>query len=495
MDRLPESQWQYQPRGWQASVLAEQGRRRRWLENSAWMTGDAAVTLFLGVLGFALVVLACVLLMVWTLSLRQRGTIKAPAGDRGATQVTTAEATSDATGPLQSGATAATAATTGAALAGAPNESTLREMSETTTHITAASGATGKRLATRERTTTTTDLASIRDVPAPAAEDCCESVLTLLEDTTIACTRTTNEVVEAADIRHRVRGARQTLSSIHAELPDGLTPVEKYTMTNMMLEAIKANEACKTTSSMQRMEQIAEHGNEIQSELRTIKEEKQTREEIARRSLALRRTMLDGLCVGVLSMVCTVAAVVWYAGGDGRLLPGISVGVFKLRTTRTVAAATCSRGSIWPSTTLPMGLGLRHVLPVLMPLAQLWCHAAHAVRLVQAAALVVLTPILISKLGIFQLGDGVPVFKLIASCGLACGASGWYAVDWLGGHAGVWLVLWEAVVAFTIAVIVSAPRIASRGYRFSKTDWPLLVGMTGFGWLTGFAPFVQIKKT
>lgn len=478
MDRLFESQRAYQPRGWQASVLAEQqGRRRRWLEKSAWMTSNDAVTTFVGVLGLALLVFACVMLMVWALSLRNHRSTHAPAEDSGEKQVTAATTATSA------------AVTVRAPGVDAPSGSLQRELSETTTRDVSSSKdgtATGKTL-------TTPDPASMRALPAPAANDSCEPAPSTSKDATVR-TDTPREGMDDTDIQHRVRGARQTLSSIHAELPEGLTPAETYAMTQMMLEAIKVNESCKTTSSMQRMEHIAEHGNEIQSDLRTIKEEKQRSQDIARRSLALRRAMVDGLFVGVVSMACTVAAVVWYAGSDTRLWPGL-FGVVNLRTTRTLASATCSRRAL--SSTLPMGLGLPHVLPVLTPFVQLWCYAAHALRLVQAAVLLVLTPVLISKLGIFQLGDEVPVFKLMASCGLVCGASGWYAVGWLGGHAMLWLVLWEGLVALTIAMIVSAPRIASARARVGRTavegGW-LLLGTIFFGFLLGFAPFVALNK-
>lgn len=463
MDGLFESPGAYQPRGWQASVLAEQGRRRPWPGNRAWhawMTSSDAMPVLLGVVGLALLVLAPVMCMVRVMSLRNSKMPGAPAKDSSAKQVTVATLTGTAP---------------------ASGESSPRPP------------ATGTANGAREddvtaQTSETPGMSSIRALPSTVSEDCDESDEPSTSKAVMAVrtrTRSPNEGTEDIDIQERVRGARQTLSSIHAGLPEGLAPSEKVAMTHMMLEAIKVNESCKATSSMQRMEHIAEHGNEIQSELRTIKEEKHRSEDVARRSLALRRAVLDGISVGVVSMVCTVAAVVWYAGSDTTLRYGL-LGFVKLRTTRTLAAATCSRDAL--SSTLPVGLGLPRVLPVFAPVVQLWCYAWHALRLVQAAVLVVLTPILISKLGIFRLGE-VPVFKLLVSFGLVCGASGWYAVDWLGGRARLWLVLWEGLVMLAIAVVVSAPRLAQAGLGRSDVQW-LPVGTVLFGFLLGLAPFV-----
>ena len=260
----------------------------------------------------------------------------------------------------------------------------------------------------------------------------------------------------------------------------------------MMLEAMKVNESCKASSSMQRMEHIAEHGNEIQSELRTIKEEKQRGEETARGALSLQRAMMDSLCVGVVTMVCTVVAVVWFAGSHPQSLPGLSVGPLGLRTTRTMALSSCQGSALVSSVYVPRALSHR-VLPVFMPLAQLCCYAVHAVRLIQACILLVLTPIMLSKLGLFKLGSEAPVFKLLTTCGLICGASGWFAVDWLGGRGGVWLVLWESFVALAIGVIVSASRIvaASVNSRSGKPHegW-LFVGTIIWGFFAGLAPFL-----
>ena len=507
MDRLFEARQQFNPRGWQASVLAERKRRQSWVERNAWLSSNASVTLFLELLGLAVFLVLLALLAVWILSFRnqrarRRGTeeqkaeqalrpasTKAPQAAQTAEKDfandivdvdmakeyqrlgDTADDTADDLAP-PAGVSAAVDRGTPEAAETAPTTMTTRTTMTTMTTMTP-----------------TPATATSRNDPQSSLGTPNEHGAGML----------TNEVatsaMEFSEIKGRVEGARQTLSSIHAELPEGLTPSEKYAMTQMMLEAIKVNESCKATSSMHRMEHLAEHGNEIQSELRTIKVEKKRSEVIYRRALAIQKNTMDGLCVGVVSMVCTIAVVIWYAGSHSRTWPGLLVGMFKLRTVRTLAMSSCSGDTVVSSMTLPLP---HRMLPVFTPLAQLWCHAAHAVRLIQAGILLVLTPVLISKLGLFQVGNEAPVFKLVTTCGLICGASGWYAVDWLGGRGGIWLMLWEIFVAAVIAVIVAAPRIAtvtatvtptSRCSTFQAEGW-LFLGTILFGVFSGLAPFV-----
>ena len=504
MDRLFEARQQFNPRGWQASVLAERKRRQSWVERSAWLSSNASVTLFLEVLGLALFLVLLALLAVWILSFRNQR------ARRRGTEEQKAE---------QALRTASTKAPQAAQTAEKDSANDIvdvdmtkeyQRLGDTADDIAAVDRGTPEAATTAPTTMTTmttmtptpTPVTATSTPSTPAIPAICsgnDPQSSLGTPNEHGAGTLTNEVatsaMEFSEIKGRVEGARQTLSSIHAELPEGLTPSEKYAMTQMMLEAIKVNESCKATSSMHRMEHLAEHGNEIQSELRTIKVEKKRSEVIYRRSLAIQKNTMDGLCVGVVSMVCTIAVVIWYAGSHSRTWPGLLVGMFKLRTVRTLAMSTCSGDTVVSSMTLPLP---HRMLPVFTPLAQLWCHAAHAVRLIQAGILLVLTPVLISKLGLFQVGNEAPVFKLVTTCGLICGASGWYAVDWLGGRGGIWLMLWEICVAAVIAVIVAAPRIAtvtatvtptSRCSTFQAEGW-LFLGTILFGVFSGLAPFV-----
>ena len=300
--------------------------------------------------------------------------------------------------------------------------------------------------------------------------------------TAIAATTAATIASNPTEISKRVVEAKQTLSSIHAELPDGMAPAEKYAMTQMMLEAIKVNESCKAASSMQRMEHIAEQGNEIQSELRTIEEKKMKSADVARRALALQRTAMDALCVGVVAMLCSATAVTLYGRSSSHRT---FMGTVHVRNIRTVAVSSCggANGEGYPS--VPVVL----FVPVI---GQLVCYATHTLRLVQAAVLLVLTPVVISKLGMFQLGGDVPVFKLVTTCGLICGASGTYAVDWLGGRGGLWLGLWEMFVGIVTVVILSAKRIvASSRYRCSDATL-FLVSVVGCS-LIGAVPFLHFE--
>jgi len=332
-----------------------------------------------------------------------------------------------------------------------------------------------------ERAVVTTATVSTDDRPA-AVERSDESASTSLSArptstaTLPVATSTaaaTDKVDKADKVESSVEEAKRTLSHIHAQLPAGLDPAEKYAMTQMMLLAIKVNESVKATASMQRMEQITGEGNEIQSELRTIKESKARREEIARRTLALQTAMMDVLAVGVVAMLCSTGAVLWYGGRR------TSIGPFRLRTVRTLAAASCGGQAATLFETL------------VPPIGQLVCHAAHAVRIVQAALLLVLTPIVISKVGLFQLGSEAPVFRLVTTCGLICGASGSYAVDWLGGRGVVWFLLWEAYVGGTIGVIVSAKRLVAR-YGKDVDTYNLFGVWILAGVVVGSLPFFHV---
>ena len=331
-----------------------------------------------------------------------------------------------------------------------------------------------------ERTVVTTATVSTDDRPA-AVERSDESVaastsLSARPTATLPVATSTAAATDKVDkvdkVESSVEEAKRTLSHIHAQLPAGLDPAEKYAMTQMMLLAIKVNESVKATASMQRMEQITGEGNEIQSELRTIKESKARREEVARRTLALQTAMMDVLAVGVVAMLCSTGAVFWYGGRR------TSIGPFRLRTVRTLAAASCGGQAATLFETL------------VPPIGQLVCHAAHAVRLVQAALLLVLTPIVISKLGLFQLGSEAPVFRLVTTCGLICGASGSYAVDWLGGRGVVWFLLWEAYVGGTIGVIVSAKRLVAR-YGKDVDTYSLFGVWILAGVVVGTLPFLD----
>jgi len=55
-------------------------------------------------------------------------------------------------------------------------------------------------------------------------------------------------------ISQKVGEAAATLSSISSRLPEDMSVQDKMTMTQMVLKAMKVNESCRTTYSMQRME-------------------------------------------------------------------------------------------------------------------------------------------------------------------------------------------------------------------------------------------------
>jgi hypothetical protein len=270
-------------------------------------------------------------------------------------------------------------------------------------------------------------------------------------------------------VRNRVQEAKYTLSSIHAELPPDMPASDKLAMTHMMLEAIKVNESCKATSSMHRMENIAEQGNDIQSELCSMKHSKHRTEDVSRRAIDLQKTMVDVICVGTLCMVCTVI----YLMVGCRAGSGIGRSSVALVAEFADSCTPAQRGILSPrwSTFLSHPSGT---------IFSLWCYAASAIRLLQAGIVMVVTPVVISKLGIFQIGvqtlNEAPVFKLATTFSLVCGASGWYAVNWLGGNSGLWLAMWQGWVWACILCLSSATSIIKRlDERVSRTAG---VGMT-----------------
>lgn len=114
--------------------------------------------------------------------------------------------------------------------------------------------------------------------------------------------------------------------------------------------------------------------------------------------------------------------------------------------------------------------------------AYLQCCAVYLSKVVQGLVTLVLTPIIITKLGLLKDYQSMPVFKLGTSLALICGFAGWRAVRFLGGYQNRWLCLWELWVSLHIA-LTSTSRYTVQ--RMSQADSESLARQKTYhhGWI------------
>lgn len=247
---------------------------------------------------------------------------------------------------------------------------------------------------------------------------------------------TTSVLTSTELLATRVEEATMTLSSIHARIPENMSRKEKVAMTHMMLEAMKVNEACRSSASMERMECIAEKGVTIQSNSYDMNIRRYRDEEIKKTARDVAKVVLDIMFTGVLIMVLSGGCTAWYGGTLGR-------------KTRMCTA----------SSTFKFFYG-RVVSDLVQIVSLTCCYLVHLVRALQAVVVLILTPLCISKIGVYRKVDDMPIFTLLVTFSGICGVSGTYVVSWLGGSSMMWLVMWQLWVASCLGCLCLSSRIS-----------------------------------
>jgi len=252
--------------------------------------------------------------------------------------------------------------------------------------------------------------------------------------------------VEDPVISKRVEEATVTLSSIHSRLPESMSRKDKVAMTHMMLEAIKVNEACKTTASMERMESITEKGVEIQSGTYDMKQRQYRKKQVTEKAQYIAKMVMDIMCTGVLIMILSGGCTAWYQG------------ILSKKTHACVA--TSSHASFL------YGRMMSDMVQMVS------CHVLHLIRALQAVVILVLTPISIHKIGIYRRVEDLPIFTLGATFSGICGLSGTYVVRWLGGRGTLWLVMWQIWVTACILCLLFSSGISKYYLRHLYSPGP-----------------------
>lgn len=271
-------------------------------------------------------------------------------------------------------------------------------------------------------------------------EECCSCSSRDEGDTAMVAVslRNAHAVGDGDVISKRVEEATMTLSSIHSRLPDSMSRKDKVAMTHMMLEAIKVNEACKTTASMERMESISERGVEIQSGTYDMKQRQYRKKEVTKRAQYISKMVMDIMFTGVLVMILSGGCTAWYHG---------------ILASKTHTCITSDTSFFYGGMVADM---IRTVS----------CYVLHLVRALQAVIILVLTPVCINKMGIHQKVEDLPIFTLGATFSGICGISGTYVVRWLGGRGMLWLIMWQLWVIACVLCLLLSSRI-SKYYLFS----------------------------
>lgn len=239
----------------------------------------------------------------------------------------------------------------------------------------------------------------------------------------------------------RVQEATATLSSIHSQLPETMSRKDKVAMTHMMLEAIKVNEACKTTASMERMESITEKGVDIQSETFDMKQQQYRAKVVSEKAQQVAKMVMDIMFTGVLIMLASGGCTSWYRGILGK------------KTQRCVVSSSSNAfGLLFGG-----GRSLSNMAHVVS------CYVTHLVRALQAVVVLVITPISIHKMGILNRRvEDLPICTLGATFGGICGLSGTYVVQWLGGKSMLWLAMWQIWVIACLLCLLLSSRISRK---------------------------------
>lgn len=271
-------------------------------------------------------------------------------------------------------------------------------------------------------------------------------------------------------ISKRIDEAKSVLNLIHSKIPDTASSAEKVAYAHLYFEAMKVNESCKATSSMQRMESIAKEGNKIHKSMHRMRKEEYLEGQRNNRAKEFSKMTMDIMCTGIVVMLFSGAFTAWYSGS--------------LRYRIEVCAEQSSAMLRWsspPSSVWSMLLGIVAVSHAIT------CHITHAVQAVQAVVILMLTPIVINKLGTFDSHaySSMPVFRIGTTFGIICGISGRFAVQWLGGQANRWLLLWEVwiivfIAAFTLSKSIStcnhAPILRTLMWTCLGVIYPIIMG-------------------
>ncbi|KAI8109780.1 hypothetical protein M9434_001059 [Picochlorum sp. BPE23] len=268
----------------------------------------------------------------------------------------------------------------------------------------------------------------------------------------------------------RIDEAAGVLNLIHSKIPDTASSAEKVAYAHLYFEAMKVNESCKATSSMQRMESIAKEGNNIQKSMYSMRKEEYLEEQMKTKAKEFSKMAMDIMCTGIVIMLLSGAFTAWYSGSIGYRIE--------------VCAEQSSAMLRWSSPPSSVWSMLSGIVAVSHAIA---CYITHAVQAVQAVVILTLTPIVITKLGTFDSHaySSMPVFRIGTTFGIICGISGRFAVQWLGGHANRWLLLWEIwiivfIAAFTLSKSIStcnhAPILRILMWTCLGVIYPIIMG-------------------
>eukprot|EP00889_Picochlorum_renovo_P006833 jgi/Picre1/33863/NNA_001342.t1 len=235
----------------------------------------------------------------------------------------------------------------------------------------------------------------------------------------------------------RIDEAAGVLNLIHSKIPDTASSAEKVAYAHLYFEAMKVNESCKATSSMQRMESITKEGNKIQKSMYSMRKEEYLEEQMKNKAKEFSKMAMDIMCTGIVIMLLSGAFTAWYSGS-------------RIGYRIEVCAEQSSAMLRWSSPPSSVWSMLSGIVALSHAIA---CYITHAVQAVQAVVILTLTPIVITKLGTFDSHaySSMPVFRIGTTFGIICGISGRFAVQWLGGHANRWLLLWEVWIIVFIA--------------------------------------------
>lgn len=119
------------------------------------------------------------------------------------------------------------------------------------------------------------------------------------------------------------------------------------------------------------------------------------------------------------------------------------------------------------------------------------CASWRLMQAIQTSIILVITPVVVSRLGLLREYHGMPVFKLGTALSILCGLAGYWAIRSLGGNATTWLVLWELWVLMHIVVSLLSRKISELCTRATEDASGATRprdhsrSITGFLWLVG----------
>lgn len=217
------------------------------------------------------------------------------------------------------------------------------------------------------------------------------------------------------------------------------------------------------------LRRLARERNEIESRIEKRKIDKYREEACQREASSLLKTNADVLYSGILIMVFSAVYSAWYKGVlwshiyscfDGRDAVGQSSSWSILRNMSGIAS-----------------------------LVQ--CASWRLLQAIQTSIILVITPVVVSKLGLLREYHGMPVFKLGSALSILCGVAGYWAIKSLDGNAATWLVLWELWVLMHIVVTLLSQKLSQLCIRDTEEAYGATQpgdhsrSITGFLWLFG----------